>query len=344
MRRLGFVFFVAALMLTFGVGPSWARVPDAFWVREEVNVEYGDIDLNSDAGAALLLSRIRLGARQACGGHEGSRSLSARVEARRCMRRAIADAVASVQSDRLQALHLGRTAPAYPDTAAVIEVSGDATRISVPYGGYNLATERGRRVVSRRLERAVRRVCAASFRISDEQRRCADDLLASGETEIALAVERQLAANAQPVDAAALPAPINVASATPDEVVGTDLLPAANALAHGVCAPRSVETAFAPGSGALSREGRNTLAHAIDGASVCRLATVTIAVPGADPLARRQASAIRALMAARGVPESLISIDLGAAGAPTVHMAFDGVATADDVDPEGMHAVAPPVS
>ena len=68
-----------------------------------ITIDYSDLNLNSDAGISRLYSRIKSAAKEVCEPPE-VRSGRAYVE-HGCLDRAIARAVADVQSSRLTTLH-----------------------------------------------------------------------------------------------------------------------------------------------------------------------------------------------------------------------------------------------
>jgi len=72
-----------------------------------IRVGYGDLDLNTQAGAATLYNRIRGAARTVCG-YEGS-TFTDQAIWRSCFSGAVSDAVATVNSPRLTALHQGKS-------------------------------------------------------------------------------------------------------------------------------------------------------------------------------------------------------------------------------------------
>lgn len=80
-----------------------------------VTVSYADLNMSSTAGAQALYARLADAAEEVCGGAPRRESLLevARFEKanfKSCYDRALADAIASVDSARLYALHEKRTA------------------------------------------------------------------------------------------------------------------------------------------------------------------------------------------------------------------------------------------
>ncbi len=90
----------ATLLLT--IGPALAE-PSAV----QTKVSYGDLDLQSPAGAAALYRRISSAARRVCDAGD-SRDLRAQQAARRCRETAVATAVATIDSPQLAVLHAAR--------------------------------------------------------------------------------------------------------------------------------------------------------------------------------------------------------------------------------------------
>jgi UrcA family protein len=71
-------------------------------------VNYGDLNVNSAAGAAVLYQRIRGAADQVCPS-VGVRDLGLEAAAKVCKTRAIGDAVAAVHSPELTEMFQGKT-------------------------------------------------------------------------------------------------------------------------------------------------------------------------------------------------------------------------------------------
>jgi UrcA family protein len=93
--------FVAVLAL-LGSAQVLAGEP-----AKSIKVSYADLDLSTQAGAATLYSRIRGAARQVCG-DEGT-SYTDHAIWKGCFKRAVGDAVATVNNPRLTALHQGKS-------------------------------------------------------------------------------------------------------------------------------------------------------------------------------------------------------------------------------------------
>jgi UrcA family protein len=103
----------AAVALT--VLPAWSQAGELGGVQTRV-VSYSGLDLNSPAGARILYSRLRAAAYSACDAAE-SANTSARTSDDPCMRKALGDAVASVNRPQLTELYVARyhSAPAHSD-------------------------------------------------------------------------------------------------------------------------------------------------------------------------------------------------------------------------------------
>jgi UrcA family protein len=69
-------------------------------------VRYGDLDIESEAGAEALYRRLQLAARRVCPGD--SRDLAMRAAVRACRAQAIERAVGSIGSTRLAAVQSAR--------------------------------------------------------------------------------------------------------------------------------------------------------------------------------------------------------------------------------------------
>jgi len=94
----------AALIATLTTGAQAADVP-------QIHVKYADLDINTPAGAAALLRRIRFAADRVCDFRD-TRELSARAIVQACTTHAIADAVATVNNPSLTAVYeakMGKT-------------------------------------------------------------------------------------------------------------------------------------------------------------------------------------------------------------------------------------------
>jgi UrcA family protein len=101
----------------FGVlSSSLAALPaaaDGFELLKET-VKFGDLDISHPQGAAVLYHRIRAAAQNVCSPFDG-RSLSAKMHLDACVKKAVADAVTTVDEPALFAVYsakMGKTVPA----------------------------------------------------------------------------------------------------------------------------------------------------------------------------------------------------------------------------------------
>jgi UrcA family protein len=95
-----------ALVAVLSLGSAQALAYDG---SKSIKVRYSDLDLTTQAGADTLYHRIRGAARQVCG-YEAS-SFWGQRSFRNCVNGAVGNAVATVNSPLLTALHAG-TSPA----------------------------------------------------------------------------------------------------------------------------------------------------------------------------------------------------------------------------------------
>jgi UrcA family protein len=98
-------FRAVALVLVAGLLGSAPALADE-GVRS-MKVGYGDLDLNTQAGAATLYGRIRSAAKQLCG-YEGS-TFTDKAIWNSCFKRSVGDAVAKVNAPQLTALYEGKS-------------------------------------------------------------------------------------------------------------------------------------------------------------------------------------------------------------------------------------------
>jgi UrcA family protein len=101
----------------FGVlSSSLAALPaaaDGFELLKET-VKFGDLDISHPQGAAVLYHRIRAAAQNVCSPFDGS-GLSAKMHLDACVKKAVADAVTTVDEPALFAVYsakMGKTVPA----------------------------------------------------------------------------------------------------------------------------------------------------------------------------------------------------------------------------------------
>jgi UrcA family protein len=90
---------VVAVALIAGFGAAAQATEFA-----RVRVNYSDLNVNTEAGAAVLYQRIRNAADEVCGTF-GVRDLGAEAAAKACKARAIGEAVASVKAPALSQVH-----------------------------------------------------------------------------------------------------------------------------------------------------------------------------------------------------------------------------------------------
>lgn len=100
---------VALAGLSFaGAASAAASAAPATVDVARVVVQYGDLDLDTERGAAALQRRLVAAAREVCGSPD-PRDLSRSRQARECMDAAMARAIDDVGSPRLAKLHAGRS-------------------------------------------------------------------------------------------------------------------------------------------------------------------------------------------------------------------------------------------
>src|SRR5688572_3677803 len=97
------------ILSAFGVGlnASPAVAGDQIVTKSQV-VSFTDLNLATDEGAQTLYKRIKLAASQVCDGADERFGYS---EYRKCMTKAVDDAVAKVNRPTLQLVHESRKAP-----------------------------------------------------------------------------------------------------------------------------------------------------------------------------------------------------------------------------------------
>jgi UrcA family protein len=106
-RRLVLGSFCALyLALT---GPAAAGSADDSMKPRSVTVKYGDLNLNNAEGLKTLYARLARAARRVCSAPSGHLLSDVSYGVSDCRRNAIAAAVASVNNERLAALHRQRT-------------------------------------------------------------------------------------------------------------------------------------------------------------------------------------------------------------------------------------------
>jgi UrcA family protein len=105
MNKLTGLLLLSAFSLTVNALPAAAA--DEIVTRSQV-VRFGDLNLMSDDGAKTLYQRIKLAARQVC---DGADDHFGNYEYRKCINKAVDEAVAKVNRPTLHALHQSRRSP-----------------------------------------------------------------------------------------------------------------------------------------------------------------------------------------------------------------------------------------
>jgi UrcA family protein len=110
MNKLTGLLFASAFVLTMSSLPAAAS--DTIVTKSKV-VRFSDLNLSSNDGARTLYERINLAARTVCSGAD-SGSPFGRSEYRKCIKKAVDDAVAKVDRPTLYVVHQsgGKTPPA----------------------------------------------------------------------------------------------------------------------------------------------------------------------------------------------------------------------------------------
>jgi UrcA family protein len=94
----------ALLLLTVSLMPEHALAADDSQEARSVTLQYRNIDLNTQQGAASLYRRIRAAATSVCSPFE-SRLLERQALWERCFSDAVGNAVAAVHNETLSAYH-----------------------------------------------------------------------------------------------------------------------------------------------------------------------------------------------------------------------------------------------
>lgn len=87
-----------------------AQANDSFRTTTNIDVFYGDLNLDHPAGAEKMMHRINRAAVRACGGTPDSRDLRERHAFRQCVTTATANAVRQLNAPLVTALFFGRSA------------------------------------------------------------------------------------------------------------------------------------------------------------------------------------------------------------------------------------------
>jgi len=309
------------------------------YVNASQSVAYGDLDLNTEPGAATLVRRLQNAAYRVCGRPSRERGIMERQQAQACVDAAMRDAVAATETASVSAQYAALGQNSAAASAPAVRLDANNARAQVSYADLNLNTRRGRQALDARIERATYAVCDASRwdrRLSSAQRQCMNRATEGARAQVAaLETSRQTAALAQPAEPAVI-----AAAQTPSALVETSaqasaatptatpaVMTSIASIGYGVCDARSFSASFSGAS--LGAEARREIGYAVDGASVCTLDAAVIEAQQGNAQANRRAQALRAALIARGMPASRVSIaytdDASALGA-RVQMSFSGVA------------------
>ncbi len=106
LRALGFSLMAAAALAGIASAGSSGEM-----IRKDVPVSYRDLDLNSESGARVMLVRITIAAKEACGGspyfysYYSSAPMLAQHEFAKCQAEAIQHAVTSLRAPAIAKLY-----------------------------------------------------------------------------------------------------------------------------------------------------------------------------------------------------------------------------------------------
>ena len=305
------------------------------YINASQSVAYGDLDLNTEPGAATFVRRLQNAAYRVCGRLSRERGIVARQQAQTCVDAAMRDAVAASEAATVSAQYAALGQNSAPASTPAVRLEANNARARVSYADLNLDTRRGRQALDARIERATYAVCDASRwdrRLSSAQRQCMNQAAEGARVQVAaLETARQTAVTTQSTEPAVMAgvqtqSPIVQASA-PASAATPTLMNSASSIGYGVCDARSFTAAFNGAS--LGAEARREVGYAVDGASVCALDAAVIEAQRGNAQANRRAQALRAALIARGMPASRVSIaytdDASALGS-RVQMSFSGVA------------------
>jgi UrcA family protein len=107
---------IALVLACAAVSATAQARPNDVLTTSQVEVFYGDLNLNNPAGAQMMLGRIKQAAIRVCGGSKPSiHDMRDRRTFRDCVERATNDAVRQLNAPLVTALHTGR--PADPRVA-----------------------------------------------------------------------------------------------------------------------------------------------------------------------------------------------------------------------------------
>ncbi len=94
-----------AALLTLGVATAHAAPSAPAADTASVKVQTADLDLNTQAGAAVALRRIRAAANEVCGGQPDIGDLQPYADYRACMKATVDRTVAAIGNPTLAALN-----------------------------------------------------------------------------------------------------------------------------------------------------------------------------------------------------------------------------------------------
>jgi UrcA family protein len=104
-------FSLVSAAATVSLAPQMAQAADMVNDRPALTVHYSDLNLDTQAGAAVLYQRIRHAAEQVCGKAD-SRRLDEMVVVQNCMDKAIASSVSAVGNAQLTSQYVARAGKA----------------------------------------------------------------------------------------------------------------------------------------------------------------------------------------------------------------------------------------
>jgi UrcA family protein len=285
---------------------------------QSVSVNYSDLNLESYSGSQTMLRRIRRAAEDVCGYERSARELRRVAYQRICVERAMTDAVATADSERLLATYAQsdwgrRTADVTFDEAS--------WRAAIVVTDLDLDSERGRAAFDARLERASAMMCGEQddWWTRRQYRRCAEAIRTQALAQADAIMMARANTNQEVQTASLTPAPVApVAASAP--------LSTEAQTGFGVCAARVHQTRFYGGR-SLNQEQARALTQLMDSASVCVTDGIIVEVDTSDPNAVRRANAVAAALARQGVSRSLISVEnVAGVREPQVRLSFSGVA------------------
>lgn len=98
----------ALLVLASSAFIADAHANDSLRTTTQIDVFYGDLNLDHPAGAEKMMNRINRAAVRACGGTPDSRDLRERQAFRQCVTTATTSAVRQLNAPLVTALYFGR--------------------------------------------------------------------------------------------------------------------------------------------------------------------------------------------------------------------------------------------